>query len=209
MKNPRIIALCLLCLAGLAPAAAPVKAPLARYARLWTNSPFTVKPQVTTGPTGPEVNDFEDWALGGVTELNNGYFLVLLNKKKQGEKVIVEPGQASDWQVIDVRRDPLDPKKTEVVVQKGSKQGTLTYDEKLLAGAQKPPQGQQPRPPIPGQPVRPVVPGTQPPQPGQVVPATANPPRMRVVPPQTNQPQAAPSTGGRSSGGRGGYPRGR
>jgi len=196
MKNTRFITLCLWCLSGVAFAAAPVKVPNSRYARLWTNSPFTVKPAVTTDADKNVVNPFEDLALGGVSLVNDGYFLVLLNKKEQGKKIIVEPGRESEYQVLEVRSDPLDPKKTEVVIQMGGRQGTVTYDEKLLAAAPKPvPQPGQ-RPPVPGT--------TQPPKPGQAVPATANPPRMRVVPTQgnqTTQPGSQPGshTSGRSS----------
>lgn len=183
MKTLTAIAMILLGGVFVCSAAAPVKPPQTRYARLISSSPFTVKPVETT-PTRVEVNPFEDWALGGISEVNKGFFLHLLNKKKQGEKIVVEPGQPSEYEVVEVRRDPLDPKKTEVVLRKDGQTGTVTYDEKVLAAAPKPPQGQVQQPRPPGvQPSVPQIPG-QAPGPGQ--------PRMRVVPPTTNQPGATP-----------------
>ncbi len=40
---------------------------LTRYARLWTNSPFTSKPPPPT--ERPEDNPLDDYALGGISKL--------------------------------------------------------------------------------------------------------------------------------------------
>lgn len=186
MKTLIVTTIGLVAILGHAIASAPKKPPVFQYGRLWTNSPFTVKPDVQTAAV-VEANPFEDWCLGGISDINGAYLLVMLNKKKQGEKLLVEPGVPSEYQVLEVRRDPIDWKKTEVVVKHGSQTGTVTYDEKVLTASRKvAPQQNQQRPPVPGQPQ------VNPPQiPGQP-PGTGNrPPRMRVVPPAGSPPTAA------------------
>src|SRR5262245_15907450 len=100
-------------LTGVAFAEAPRKQGLSRYSMLWTNSPFTVKP---TEESVQAVNPLNDWALGGVSEVNGGYYLILMNRKKPTETEIVEPGVESAFKVLAVRRDPVDYLKTQVQV---------------------------------------------------------------------------------------------
>ena len=57
-------------LAGWVAADLPKKAPITKYAGLWTNSPFTSKPP----PVGPAeaANPLEDYTLAGVSPVTGG-----------------------------------------------------------------------------------------------------------------------------------------
>lgn len=120
---------------GTLAAAPPRKQPIGRYATLWTKSPFTVKPPP---PVKEELPDaLEDYVLTGVSKLPEGYFVVLMNKKKRDERIRLAPGDhnAAGFKVVKVTQDPYDYKLTEVEISvNGSpRTGTVTYDEKLLA----------------------------------------------------------------------------
>lgn len=220
MKPPAFAALLTVALALPALAAAPKAPPLATYTSLWQSSPFTVKPQVEkTGPA-VEVNPFEDWALGGVSTLNGRYRVVLFNRKEANLQKFVDQGDTSgEFQIVSVKQDPKDYKKTEVVITGSGKRGTVTYDDKVLstrgaAAAKAAQQAQmqakmaqaraqaQQQQPVQGQ-----LPGVQPPQggqPGQGHPGQGHgdgqrPPRMRVIPQpgQTPAPATPPPAPGR------------
>ncbi len=205
MKHPAFATTILIALLVLpAGAAAPKKPPLATYTSLWMNSPFTTKPVVESSGPAVEVNPFEDWALGGVSTLNGLYRVVLFSRKEANlQKVISQADSAAEFQIVEVKQDPKDYKKTEVTIASGAKRGKVTYDDKVLstrgaaaakaqAQAQmqaKAAQAAQARGQVPPQPGQPNVPG----QPGQ------RPPRMRVIP-QPGQPgQGGPP--GQSPGG--------
>lgn len=128
-------------LISFAAAEAPRKQGLSRYSMLWTNSPFTVKPVESVQEA---VNPLSDWALGGVSEVNGGYYLILLNRKKPAETEVVEPGVESAFKVLSVRRDPVDYLKTQVQVSYHGQSGWVSYDEKLLTLAKGPSGGNQP-----------------------------------------------------------------
>ena len=183
-----------LAVAAVASADVPQKVPLTRYIQLWSDSPFTRKPppeQVI------ETTPLDDYALGGVSPVDGGYFVILLNRKKPDEKVIVQPGQPSEFRVLEVRAGDTGPLSTTVLVGAGNgKSKLLSFDEKLLtlktAPTGKPPQtpggqapqGNQP----PGQPQAIAPPqqqgGNRPGQNGQGAGQNTNrPPRPRVIPP--------------------------
>ena len=155
-----------------------------RYNTLWNDSPFTTKP-VIVGET--IINPFEDYALGGVTPLSGGaYMVTLFNKKKPEERVPI-PGNNLGFKVVQVHQGTKGPLSTTVTISNGVKTGEVSFDEKLLVV--KPPVAAKPQPgqPAPnGQPVpnpNPaiVAPVPQPvPQPG--VPGGQRPPRPRIVP---------------------------
>lgn len=176
----------LLALAGIASADVPKKAPLSRYTGLWTNSPFTSKPVVQAGEE--EANPLDDYALIGVSPIeNSGYRVTLINKKKPDERITVDSGKTvSNFSILGVERKPGDPLGTAVKMKSGSKTGTVRFDEKLLTiAAPKPAAVQQPNPN--GQPQQPQL------QPGQQ-PQVQRQPRPRVVPPPTPQAgQAQPA----------------
>jgi hypothetical protein len=183
-----------LALIAVSSADVPQKAALTRYIQLWSESPFTRKPppeQIV------ETTPLDDYALGGVSPVDGGYFVILLNRKKPDEKVIIQPGQTSDFRVLEVRPGDTGPLSTSVLVGAGSKSKLLSFDEKLLTLKTAPTGG---KPPIAGQTGTPA--GQPPGQPQPIAPpqqqaggrpnpngqsgtqgSGARPPRPRVIPP--------------------------
>jgi hypothetical protein len=161
-------------------AAAPKKPLPGKYAGLWLNSPFTTKPVIVNNTAPPE-DPFKDWALGGVTKFPDGYFVILLNKKKPDERLVIQPGQFSEYKVLEVIDGGMDYRSTTVKIMKGSMQGIVGYEEKMLTLKAPPAAAAQPNPNIPGMP-----PGMN--------PAAAHgggdrQPRLRaIVPPAPAQP---------------------
>jgi hypothetical protein len=183
---PRILLLAL-ALTGWAAADLPKKAPITKYTRLWTDSPFTSKPPPPEA--GQVANPLEDYSLAGVSPVAGGYRVTLLNKKKPEERIIVETDRPSEgFKILGVTRKPGDPLGTVVRMMSGSVTGTVAFDEKLLTLATPP----APKPPPQGAPPG-VAPG-QPPQPNTA--GQQRQPRPRVVPPPAPQaqPQAQPAT---------------
>ena len=104
---------------------------------LWTQSPFTVKPPPPEGEEVVEENPFEDWALGGVSSVGERRLITLFHRKEAGQQLIVDSGDpTSEFKVLEVTQDPDDYKKTIVKISKGGQTGSVTYDDKLLAGRQ-------------------------------------------------------------------------
>ena len=137
--------LLLFCFLPLPLLASPPKKPLpSRYSALETSSPFTT-PAPPVINTAPIVNPLEDWALGGVTKFPDGYFVILQNKKKPDEKVVIQPGMQSEFEVLEVIDGGMDYTETTVKLRYGSSVGVVEFDKKLLAvkaPSQKQPQGQ-------------------------------------------------------------------
>jgi hypothetical protein len=178
-----------LALAAAASADVPQKVALTRYIQLWSDSPFTRKPVIEQQV---ESTPLDDYALGGVSPVDGGYFVILLNRKKPDEKIIVQPGQPSEFRVMEVRAGDTGPLSTTVLVGAGGKSKLLSFDEKLLALKAAPtskqpqtPGGQTPQQP-PGQPQAIAPPqqqaGNRPGPNGQGSGQT-RPPRPRVIPP--------------------------
>lgn len=146
--------LILSCLVGTALADAPRKAPQTRYTRLWTDSPFTTKPEIVTQAAQ---NPLGDYALGGITKLSDGYFVILLNKKKpEDPPVVIRPGSPSEFQVVDVKWSSGSWKETVVTLKNGRNEGSVTFDDALLVVkapvAPPPAQNAKGQDPAPGQP---------------------------------------------------------
>jgi hypothetical protein len=172
----------------------PRKAPVGKYAGLWTNSPFTSKPPPPEA--GPVVNPLEDYSLGGVSPISSGYRVTLLNKKKPEERIVVDSDKPSGgFKILAVSRKEGDALGTVVRMSSGSVTGSVSFDEGMLklaaAPAAAPPQpnnlppGVQPQvtPPQPGQ------------NPGQAVlrqprPRVVAPPPPAAVPPHTQPGKA-------------------
>jgi hypothetical protein len=122
-------------------AAPPVKPEKTRYAPLWVNSPFTEKPVVAAPSGPPPVNPLDDYALGGVTQFPDGYFVVLINKKNPAKKITVQPGVHSEFKVlsVDMGKESLSEDGTminegaSVKLANGSMQGEVKYDTKIMA----------------------------------------------------------------------------
>lgn len=182
--TPRILLLAL-ALTGWAAADLPRKAPITKYTRLWTDSPFTSKPPPPT--PGEVANPLEDYALAGVSPIMNGYRVTLLNKKKPEERIIVEGDKTTEgFKILSVIRKAGDPLGTVVKMMSGTVTGTVAFDEKLLTLA--PPPAAKPQVP-PG-----VVPGQPPGVPGQAAPARQPRPRVIVPPPTAKPAQPAQPT---------------
>jgi hypothetical protein len=187
-----------LALAGAAAADLPKKAPLTKYTRLWTDSPFTSKPEPP--PIGPVANPLEDYALLGVSPVAAGYRVTMINKKQPEERVIIETNRpAEGFKILSVAHKPGDPLGTVVRLESGSTTGTIAFEDKFLTLAPPPAPKAAPQQP-------PGIPG-QPPQPGQPNQPQVRQPRPRVVPPpapaanqqqqqQQQQPQQPQQQGG-------------
>jgi len=184
-----------LALTAVASAEVPQKVPLTRYIQLWSDSLFTRKP-VIEGPV--ETTPLDDYALGGVSPVDGGYFVILLNRKKPDDKIVIQPGQTSEFRVMEVRPGDTGPLSTTVLIgAAGGKSKLLSFDEKLLT-LKAAPSGKSPQapgtqaqagnqPPGQSQPIAPPQPqaGNRPGPNGQGSGQTpgARPPRPRVIPP--------------------------
>lgn len=204
MKTSYSMAFVLLVLAGWVAADLPRKAPLTKYQNLWSNSPFTTKPVDGGGPPPP--NPLDDYALSGVSPIQGGYRVTIINKKDPTERKYVysdQPNASHGFQIISVERKEGDMRGTVVHMKSGDLAGTVTYDEKLLTIAAPQPV-QPPAAAGRGRPVNGNAVATQPNQPG-VNPVQGNqqvsprPPRPRVIgPPPSPAPQ--PRTNNNTSG---------
>jgi hypothetical protein len=153
----------------------PRQLPLSRYSSLWKNSFMTTKPVVIT--TGPGPGALDEWALGGISEVSNGFLLTLFNRTNPQERRIIEPSNPGGFEVIQVRRVPNNYLATEVELRYKNQTGWVRYEEAMLTikptvqqgrqdgqrdprdprnngrdpRAQNQPQGQQPQVPQPPQ----------------------------------------------------------
>lgn len=112
----------------------PRKAPVGRYQKLWAQSPFTEKPPPPELEEQP--SELDDYTLAGVSPLEGGYSVVLINKKERNKRVHLLPGMANKegFQVIGVRQDPISSKNTTVEIKTAAgKVGRVGYEEKYLA----------------------------------------------------------------------------
>ncbi len=110
-------------------AAAPKKPADSRYSELWQHSPFGINAEVK--PTPPD-DPFKDWALGGVTKFPDGYFVILLHKKNTDERLVIQPGQSSEFKILEVKDAGADYRSTTVKMMRGSAQGIVGFEEKML-----------------------------------------------------------------------------
>ena len=133
--------------------------------RLWTASPFTIKPtSAAVAATSPLERD---WMLGSIRPGKDGYAVTLINKKDRKDRIRFLPGFSSgEFKLLEVKQDPSNYKQSKVLVSKGSQKGWITYDEKLIkvrvaAGSKKPakktsgrtiakPNSHRSSPPVPG-----------------------------------------------------------
>lgn len=172
--------------------AAPNRATITptKYQKLWTQSPFTVKPPPPNVEAGP--GPLEDYTLASVSPSQEGWFVVLLNKKKREDRVRIVPGTENEegFKVVEVKQDPASYKETKVKLAYRGDTGWLGYEDKYLALKRAAGGPAKAVPPRPGTPARPAVPTpaaartpTPPPSPtNQASPATTRQPRVRRVP---------------------------
>jgi hypothetical protein len=151
----------------------PRKQPVGRYATLWTNSPICEPPPPP--PPVEVISELDDFTLAGVSPVNGGYSVILINKKERDKRVHLLPGMANSegFTVKSVRQDPVSSKNTTVeVATANGKAGWVGYEEKYLAlkpgaaaanPAAKPaatPGGRPPNPATPAaNPASPQIPG--------------------------------------------------
>lgn len=110
----------------------PSQPNLNQFTRLWTNSPFTIKPTVEA-PI--EVSPLErDWMLASISPSQNGYSVTLMNKKNRKERIRFIPGYSSgDFTLHEVKQDLNSPKDSKVYVSKsGGTKAWIGYDDKLI-----------------------------------------------------------------------------
>ncbi|MFC7336313.1 hypothetical protein ACFQY0_03920 [Haloferula chungangensis] len=159
--------------ASILSAGAPTQPTLTRYSKLWINSVFTTKPDPVTIEAQ---NPLEDYALGGISKLEDGYYAILLNKKKPEDKVVIYPGQKNEFEVLDVKWPSGSWRDAVVTVRSGSTTGTVEFDDKLLTV--KPTQVATPKGPSKSAP-KPTVNGAKP-----TSSSSNRTPRPRVVVPK-------------------------
>jgi hypothetical protein len=157
----------------------PAKKPLSYYSKLWTPSLFTTPP-VEIGPINPE-NPFKDYHLTSIAPVQGGYWITIAHKKTK-QKIVIQPGSSSKYQVVSVERNSETRLGTIVTLTDGQITGQVRFEPDLVVlntpNANKPPEQQLP-------------PGFNPNQPNQQPPGQNTPPptpRPRIVPPaKSNQ----------------------
>ena len=132
----------ILLLAGsvLASAQAPRKDPLTKYRKLWEKSLVTVPPPPPPKEEEEKITPLDDYVLGGWTKTSQGYLVSLINSKNPKERVTIAPGMPNKagYQVVEIKRDPLNYKSSEVLIQIGVDKKWIGYEEKFLTLQQPP-----------------------------------------------------------------------
>lgn len=130
--NFHLPSLCLiLALVGGVRAEVPRKPVLSKYQSLWKDSPFTTKPE---GPTVSTYNPMQDYVLLGVSPIEQGYRVTMLNRKRPNDRrLIVESHRpAAGFEIKEVMRKEGDPLATTVRLQRGTTTGVIAFEEKFL-----------------------------------------------------------------------------
>ncbi len=127
-------------------AQAPRKSPLTKYRQLWEKSLVTEKPPPPESNAEELPNELDDFVLGGWTQTAQGYLVSLINSKNPQNRVTIAPGMPNSggYQVLEVKRDPLNYKSSQVLIQYGSDKKWIGYEDKFLT-LQQPPAVQQSR----------------------------------------------------------------
>lgn len=164
-----------------ASAQAPRKDPLTKYRQLWETSLVTEKPVIEKEAGPPPVSPLDDYVLGGWTQTSQGYLVSLINSKNPKERLTIAPGMPNKggYQVIEVKRDPMNYKASEVLIQIGTDKKWIGYEEKFLTLQQPPAATQKNKPPVQR------ATQTRPPTPtsnNSKQPTTQRQPRVRRVP---------------------------
>ena len=141
-----IVSMSFLLLAGTAVfAGVPAKKPLTAYLHL---SPLFTKAPEAIDPA-PRTSVFEDWALGGVSEVEGGYMVTLVHKKNAGETQVIKPrgtvrgskdemkwirpGDPGSFTIERVDFNKESWKDTTVVLSAGGESATIGFDANQLA----------------------------------------------------------------------------
>lgn len=140
----KIIGILFLVSASLLLAQAPRKEPLTKYRQLWEKSLVTEEPVEDKGPVEEPPNELDDYVLGGWTQTSQGYLVSLINTKDPKKRRTIAPGMPNSegFLVMDVKRDPMNYKSSQVLIQMGPHQKWIGYEDKFLT-LQQPAASQQ------------------------------------------------------------------
>ncbi len=109
----------------------PQKPKIGQYTRLWTNSPFTIKPVAKAAAKESPLE--RDWMLGSIRRSGNGYSVTLINKKDRKDRIRFLPGvEANGFKLLKITQDNTDSAKSRVKISKGSQEAWITYDPNLV-----------------------------------------------------------------------------
>ncbi|MGE9267918.1 MAG: hypothetical protein ACQKBY_07455 [Verrucomicrobiales bacterium] len=110
----------------------PEVRPVTAYYHLWQESPFTEK-LIEVEEEVVEENEMENYALLGVEVTPHGKLVVLQHVENEGERVTVRTWDGSSgFRILEVKQDMSESLKTRVLLEKGGKQGWVSYDPKYL-----------------------------------------------------------------------------
>ena len=141
----KIISLILLVSCGFAGADAPRKQSINKYQQLWKKSLVTVPPPPPIEEPEEVISELDDYVLGAWTKTSQGYLVSLINIKEPSKRKTIAPGMPNSegFQVLEVKRDPLDYTASQVLIKLGVNQKWIGYEEKYLV-LQQPRQAKQP-----------------------------------------------------------------
>lgn len=163
MRLPRFSVFALLVsIAAPAFTAVPHKQSPMRYKELWLDSPFTTKPTKETTPP-PTPNPLEDYTLASLCKIEQGWHVILINKKDRTDRVRLKPEKQNKlgFRVVSVE-NPESRTGARVQIDAAGSLGWVEFEPKFLVvkgasprtGANKGTQGKNGRlrnvPPIPG-----------------------------------------------------------
>ena len=116
--------------------------PASRYQKLWEVSPFTSSREVEP----VQQKRFDKLALGGVSKMEDGYFVVLIDKQDSMKRIVLGPGEESDFKVLRVDWSNQNWKKTAVVISDGESSGSIEFDSSSFQQTKNPVAGEAARP---------------------------------------------------------------
>lgn len=97
----------------------------ARYRSLWQSSPFTSPAE--DRPV-PKANPIDHYVLGGISKFENGYHLVLFDRRDPAGRIVIRPGVRHPIRVVGVERSSDHPINTRVTIREGEHQGVVAFD---------------------------------------------------------------------------------
>jgi len=136
LKKIKFFSLCLMALPMVALADAPSKKQLSRYSALWTDSPFTTKPQIEN--KSEAIDALADWMLAGVSSVENGYFVTLMDKRDRSKRIRLAPGLSnnSGIELVSVNMGES-YRDTKVKLRANGQVGELKFDTAALKAVSK------------------------------------------------------------------------
>jgi len=152
---------------------------LERYAAVWQKSPFDAAAPIV------EAKSFADsYVLAATVMIGDERFVTLIDRASNARIQLSTSAPVGDLRLVSIENSE-DPKRTKVIIERGTERGNVGYDSTLLSAtnsAGQPPPGP---PPQQGQPPQ-MLPNGQPAQ-QQIRPGGAPPTRIirrRIIPSQ-------------------------